>query len=584
MNTKSKHTMIGVVLSIGFGTVGFASPLGYTITNLGDFGGDENDAKAVNRFGHVVGYSTAGAPSYEAHAWLWLPEAKFGLSAGMNDLGGVPNWDDNNIAWDVNSSSQVVGNSCVASSYCRAFLWLPEYSLGLAPGIHQLSPLPGDDFSYASGLNNAAEVVGTSSEYGLTPPDPTDSWLWLPHAHYGRSAGTHLIPLVLGFAQSGATDINGAGIVAVTQSTVEFGYEQHFRAYKWDPDTTNFTALPSAGGANTDSFAVAVNDAEIVVGDWEDDPITQYAQRRAALWEGTTITDVGSFGGTHSTAYGINKWTQVVGGSDDESETQRAFLWEDGTMSDLNDYLPAESEWTNLTVAHDISDPGYIVGRGETSEGERPFLMTPVCPYNNSFYTPLPDGTIDARQPHPVDDNSFSSRQGIGSPNSYTGGPEPIVVYLNSITGADNPECWELCETGIEQVETGTDPLNDNFVESVDEFSLGKYKVYLDRPISAGHWTTITYLGDGNEVSYASLPADANGDGLSHPVSYMLALINYINQVQTPPHGSYSTDIDHSGVTNAQDISRLTDQGQRTLNPLRHKGLRSSKAAFLGEF
>jgi len=25
-------------------------------------------------------------------------------------------------------------------------------------------------------------------------------------------------------------------------------------------------------------------------------------------------------------------------------------------------------------------------------------------------------------------------------------------------------------------------------------------------------------------------------------------------------------------------------QGQRTLNPLRHKGLRSSKAAFLGEF
>jgi len=88
---------------------------------------------------------------------------------------------------------------------------------------------------------------------------------------------------------------------------------------------------------------------------------------------------------------------------------------------------------------------------------------------------------------------------------------------------------------------------------------LGHYELYLNRPISAGHWTTIIYLGDGSEVSYASLPADANGDGLSHPASDMLALINYINEVQTPPYGSYSTDIDHSGATNAQDISRLTD-------------------------
>ena len=167
------------------------------------------------------------------------------------------------------------------------------------------------------------------------------------------------------------------------------------------------------------------------------------------------------------------------------------------------------------------------------------------------------DGTHDARQPHPINDNSFGVRQGIGSPNSGGGGPEPITVTL-TVGGANHVDCWSLCETGIEQVEVGTDPLSDNFVASVAETSSGVYEILLDRPISAGHWSTVTFFGDGCEVSYASLPADANADGLSAS-NDITAIINYINGVDTPPYGLYSTDINHSGVASSADITRLID-------------------------
>ena len=167
------------------------------------------------------------------------------------------------------------------------------------------------------------------------------------------------------------------------------------------------------------------------------------------------------------------------------------------------------------------------------------------------------DGTHDARQPHPINDNGFGVRQGIGGPNSSGGGPEPITITLTE-GGANNVDCWSLCETGIEQVEVGTDPLSANFVASVTETSSGVYEILLDRPISAGHFSTVTFFGDGSEVSYASLPADANADGLSS-FNDFFSLINYINGTQTPPHGFYSTDINHSGVTNSQDLTRLID-------------------------
>jgi len=129
------------------------------------------------------------------------------------------------------------------------------------------------------------------------------------------------------------------------------------------------------------------------------------------------------------------------------------------------------------------------------------------------------------------------------------------------VAGADKLECWSLVETGIEPVDPGTPtpPLTGNFVEDVTETSTGVYEIRLNRPISGGEWTTITYLGEeGRVVTYGSLPANANGDEVSNSGD-ITSLINYINQAQQPPWGAYSTGIDHSGYTNSQDILRLID-------------------------
>jgi len=163
------------------------------------------------------------------------------------------------------------------------------------------------------------------------------------------------------------------------------------------------------------------------------------------------------------------------------------------------------------------------------------------------------DGTRDSRQPHPVNDCSLAARQGIGSED------EPIEITLSE-SGAGGVLCWQLCETGIEAVDTGEScpSLSANFVKSVTETSTGVYELVLDRPISAGEWTTISYLGDDSYVTYASLPADAEADGQSASDDYT-AIINYLNEVATPPYGVYSTDMDHSEAFNSSDALRLLD-------------------------
>jgi probable HAF family extracellular repeat protein len=53
------------------------------------------------------------------------------------------------------------------------------------------------------------------------------------------------------------------------------------------------------------------------------------------------MTDLGVLPGDYgSESSGVNEKGQVVGGSQDMSGTERAFLWENGVMYDLNSLSP----------------------------------------------------------------------------------------------------------------------------------------------------------------------------------------------------------------------------------------------------
>jgi probable HAF family extracellular repeat protein len=82
----------------------------------------------------------------------------------------------------------------------------------------------------------------------------------------------------------------------------------------------------------------------------------------AFLWtKKTGIQDLGTLpGDTYSEALGINEAGQIVGESFSASSA-RAFIWQNGIMTDLNTLIPPSSG-LYLLYANDINDEGVIAG------------------------------------------------------------------------------------------------------------------------------------------------------------------------------------------------------------------------------
>jgi len=81
--------------------------------------------------------------------------------------------------------------------------------------------------------------------------------------------------------------------------------------------------------------------------------------------------DVNSFAG------GINDEGQVVGQSCDASGNCRGYLWQNGTMTDLNTFIPP-SKNLNVLFGANINDLGEIVGATVNQQGlERGFILVP---------------------------------------------------------------------------------------------------------------------------------------------------------------------------------------------------------------
>src|SRR5207245_7914924 len=96
------------------------------------------------------------------------------------------------------------------------------------------------------------------------------------------------------------------------------------------------------------SVANDINDRGQVVGESN----TSSGSYRAFLWQNGTMTDLGTLpGGTVSSASGINDLGQIVGVSLNESTTPfvfHAFRWQNGTMTDIRPF-------TSASVRNDVA-------------------------------------------------------------------------------------------------------------------------------------------------------------------------------------------------------------------------------------
>ncbi len=177
-------------------------------------------------------------------------------------------------------------------------------------------------------------------------------------------------------------------------------------------------------------------------------------------------------------------------------------------------------------------------------------------------------GTIDARQPHlpnlaVVLDGDL---QGIGDGTLANQITVELILDNPSASLVADPACWTLCETD----DRGFTP---NAIKDVTQVSNDTYMIELERAITPGEATAITYTGDSNgKLVYRSHPGNVNGDNgdgktFANDITWLVNNINGLTDF-TPQFGLFSTDINRDGVTsvnepkdpmNPDDIDTLVD-------------------------
>jgi len=155
--------------------------------------------------------------------------------------------------------------------------------------------------------------------------------------------------------------VNSSGAVVGMSWTSTLA--QH--AFLWTP-TGGIQDLGTLGGTN--STAWGINDNGQVVGQAD----LANGETHAFLWtKETGMQDLGLLGGRNAYAHAINKYGQVVGYAFLPNGNPHAFSWTKATgMVDLGVLYPGSS------IAYAINDIGQIVGASSTRGGNHAFLWT----------------------------------------------------------------------------------------------------------------------------------------------------------------------------------------------------------------
>jgi probable HAF family extracellular repeat protein len=327
-----------------------AMPVGaqvYTATALPGLGGPETVVTGINAAGVVVGYSCDA--TYVTHAVSWTG----GVVRDLGTLGGTVSH-----AQAVNGTGAIVGFSdSGAEAAISALAWNNTASAGL--------PTLGGSSAYAFGSNDAGLIVGVAT---LTLTEGAQQYAHAALWNGGAVTDLGTLGGVSGTPHgSSATAVNGA-VIVVGFSDAPTG--QH--ATRWSG--TAAVDLGTLGGDS--SAALAINGPGLIVG-YSD--VSGDGALHAVSWNGLSLTDLGTLGGPMSLAAGINTGGQIVGTSLTSTSSQRAVLWNNLRILDLNGLTKGLPAGVVLTVAVGINDAAQIAAYGiDTRTGvSLAFLLTP---------------------------------------------------------------------------------------------------------------------------------------------------------------------------------------------------------------
>ena len=361
----------------------------YRVTDLGVLPSKEESVPAaINGQGLVAGTSSAEASGEGAFRYNPnnpAPMEDIGLSTrGLNSRG-----------FGINNTGVVVGDSAfiAASTTDSPIRHAALFSNG---SVKDLGTLKKQTFSRANSINGFNQVVGFSGPALDSPKSRAFFW----------STSTGMIDLgTLGGAYAQAFAINDSGFIT--------GNSQ-LRSSATTTETVHAFLSPSPVGASaigmrdlgtlggTFSYGMAINAKNHVVGY---STINKVDSRVHAFWfNGNGMKDLGSLAPNssnpledQSVALGINSSDRVVGytylpalnaNTDPAVQPgtspvrQVAFVWSQGTMTDLNKLIGAATDTYHPNSAMAINDNGQIAATAlsKVTGTRSAVLLTPITP------------------------------------------------------------------------------------------------------------------------------------------------------------------------------------------------------------
>jgi probable HAF family extracellular repeat protein len=383
-------------------------PSHYRVIDLGTLGGTVSTANTINNLGWAMGGSNEADGTQLATLWLHELQIPLGTLGGpgsdvawpvKNNFGLISGVTENGVHDPLDESFSCPAFGLVSGNSCVAFAW----QFG---AMTQLPGLGGNN-SIGAGDNNRGQIVGWAENTVHDPtcaPPPTgnqvlqfEAVVW--HRDFQGKWQVRALSPYTGDPDSAATAINDLGqIVGISgQCDIGLGFYSAIHSVLWENGQP--INLGSLGGSawNTPQ---AINNHGTVVGfdNGPNDIIDGQLQFRwiAFVWtKQSGTTKIGFLPGDQmSQATDINDEGQIVGVSyvDYNFDNPRAFIYQNGTMTALNDLIGSASANFDISSTGGINDRGEIaaqaniVSNGVATSVAHAVLLVPCGPDDPEAY------------------------------------------------------------------------------------------------------------------------------------------------------------------------------------------------------